>query len=75
MGVTTYASSTQNDEYEVSLQHLKKEWSYEVHALHAGKHGSLLQVDRDLTALTSLNATLTSYYASNVLPPLVLFVS
>ena len=45
MGVSRYACGPQNDKYAVFLQYLKKELSYEVNALHADKHKSLLQVD------------------------------
>ena len=45
MGVSRHAQKTQNNKFAVSLQYLKKELSYEVDVLHAGKHESLLQVD------------------------------
>ena len=46
--------------FEISLWHLKDEVSNEV---------------RDLTALAGSNIALTTYYKSNVLPPVTLFLS
>ena len=40
-----HAQITQNNNFAISLQHLKKEVSDEVDFLHADKHESLLQID------------------------------
>ena len=40
-----HAQITQNIEFAISLQYLKKEVSDEVDFLHADKHESLLQID------------------------------
>ena len=45
MCVARYAHITQNNKFAISLQYLKKKLSDEVEFLHAGKHGSLLQID------------------------------
>ena len=44
IGEVRHTESTENNKYAVSLQHLKKELSYEVDVLRADKHESLLQV-------------------------------
>ena len=48
MDIAKHAYSTQNNKYAVSLQYLKKEWSYEVDVLHADKHRSFLQIDTSI---------------------------
>ena len=40
-----YPKITQNYNFAISLQYLKKELSNEVDFLHADKHASLLQID------------------------------
>ena len=45
MCVARYAHITQNNKFAISLQYLKKKLSDEVEFLHAGKHGSLVQID------------------------------
>ena len=45
MCVARHAQITQNNEFAISLQYLKKEVSDEVDFLHADKHESLLQID------------------------------
>ena len=44
-----HARSTQNNKCAVSLQHLKKELSYEVDILHVDTHKILLQVDTSIS--------------------------
>ena len=43
--VTRHAQSTQNNQFAISLQYLKKDVSDELDFLHADKHKSLLQID------------------------------
>ena len=45
MFVARHAQITQNNNFAISLQHVKKEVSDEVDFLHADKHESLLQID------------------------------
>ena len=45
MCVTRHAQITQNNEFAIFLQYLKKELTEEVDFLHAGKQKSLLQID------------------------------
>ena len=43
--VTRHAQSTQNNQFAISLQYLKKDVSDELDFLHADKHKGLLQID------------------------------
>ena len=43
--MTRHAQITQNNEFAISLQYLKKEVSDEVNFLHADKHENLIQID------------------------------
>ena len=43
--VTRHAQSTQNNQFAISLQYLKKDVSDELDFLHAYKHKGLLQID------------------------------
>ena len=43
--VAKHAQITQNNEFALSLQYLKKEVSDEVDFMHADKHESFLQID------------------------------
>ena len=45
MCVARHAQITQNNEFAIFLQYLKKELTEEVDFLHAGKQKSLLQID------------------------------
>ena len=43
--VTRHSQSTQNNQFAISLQYLKKDVSDELDILHADKHKGLLQID------------------------------
>ena len=43
--IARHAQSTQNSNFVISLQYLKKEGRDELYFLHAGKHQTILQVD------------------------------
>ena len=45
MCVARHAQFTQNKNFAISLQYLKKEVSDDVEFLHSDKHESLLQID------------------------------
>ena len=45
MCVARHAQITQNKNFAISLQYLKKEVSDDVEFLHSDKHESLLQID------------------------------
>ena len=43
--MTAHTETTQNNEFAISLQYLKKEVSDEVYFLHVDKHENLIQID------------------------------